>query len=121
MSYYPILPPPTFDGNDFATWEDGFTDDECNEIINRTLYDGVSAISSLITKRGRINIDFADVKTIMAFIGKAMFGVGQASGDDRAVIAAKTSISNPMLDGINLRDAKGCLLYTSDAADEEVV
>ena len=84
--------------------------DECNEIINRTLYDGVSAISSLITKRGRINIDFADVKTIMAFIGKAMFGVGQASGDDRAVIAAKTSISNPMLDGINLRDAKGLLI-----------
>ena len=84
--------------------------DECNEIINRTLYDGVSAISSLITKRGRINIDFADVKTIMAFIGKAMFGVGQASGDDRAVMAAKTSISNPMLDGINLRDAKGLLI-----------
>ena len=46
----------------------------------------------------------------MAFIGKAMFGVGQASGDDRAVIAAKTSISNPMLDGINLRDAKGLLI-----------
>jgi len=84
--------------------------DECNEIINRTLFDGVSAISSLITKRGRINIDFADVKTILAFIGKAMFGVGQASGDDRAVIAAKTSISNPMLDGINLRDAKGLLI-----------
>ena len=84
--------------------------DECNEIINRTLYDGVSAISSLITKRGRINIDFADVKTIMAFVGKAMFGVGQASGDDRAVIAAKTSISNPMLDGINLRDSKGLLI-----------
>ena len=84
--------------------------DECNEIINRTLYDGVSAISSLITKRGRINIDFADVKTIMAFIGKAMFGVGQSSGDDRAVMAAKTSISNPMLDGINLRDAKGLLI-----------
>ena len=84
--------------------------DECNEIINKTLYDGVSAISSLITKRGRINIDFADVKTIMAFVGKAMFGVGQASGDDRAVIAAKTSISNPMLDGINLRDSKGLLI-----------
>ncbi len=84
--------------------------DECNEIINKTLYDGVSAISSLITKRGRINIDFADVKTIMAFIGKAMFGVGQASGEDRAVIAAKTSISNPMLDGINLRDARGLLI-----------
>ena len=86
------------------------TFDECNEIINKTLYDGVSAISSLITKRGRINIDFADVKTIMAFIGKAMFGVGQASGEDRAVIAAKTSISNPMLDGINLRDARGLLI-----------
>ena len=84
--------------------------DECNEIINRTLYDGVSAISSLIIKRGRINIDFADVKTIMAFIGKAMFGVGQASGDDRAVMAAQASISNQMLDGINLRDAKGLLI-----------
>ncbi|MEE3295076.1 MAG: cell division protein FtsZ [Pseudomonadota bacterium] len=83
---------------------------ECNEIINRTLYDGVSAISSLIVHRGRINIDFADVKTVMAFVGKATFGVGKSSGENRSIMAAEMSISNPMLDEVNLRDAQGLLI-----------
>ena len=83
---------------------------ECNEIINRTLYDGVSAISSLIVQKGRINIDFADVKTVMAFVGKATFGVGKSSGENRSVMAAEMSISNPMLDEVNLRDAQGLLI-----------
>ena len=79
-------------------------------MADEVLHAGVRSITDLMVVPGLINLDFADVKTIMAFIGKAMFGVGQASGDDRAVIAAKTSISNPMLDGINLRDAKGLLI-----------
>ncbi len=91
-----------------ANFETNFN--ECNEIINRTLYDGVSAISSLIVQKGRINIDFADVKTIMAFVGKATFGVGKSSGENRSVMAAEMSISNPMLDEVNLRDAQGLLI-----------
>ena len=94
---------------------------ECNEIINRTLYDGVSAISSLIVKKGRINIDFADVKTIMAFVGKATFGVGKSSGENRSVMAAEMSISNPMLDEVNLRDAQGLLISITASTEITLV
>ena len=59
---------------------------ECEDLVNKTLHDGVSAISALIMKNGSINIDFADVKTIMQHKGKAVFGVGTASGEDRAIL-----------------------------------
>jgi cell division protein FtsZ len=102
-----------------ANFETNFN--ECNEIINRTLYDGVSAISSLIVQKGRINIDFADVKTIMAFVGKATFGVGKSSGENRSVMAAEMSISNPMLDEINLRDAQGLLISITASTEITLV
>ena len=102
-----------------ANFETNFN--ECNEIINRTLYDGVSAISSLIVQKGRINIDFADVKTVMAFVGKATFGVGKSSGENRSVMAAEMSISNPMLDEINLRDAQGLLISITASTEITLV
>ena len=102
-----------------ANFETNFN--ECNEIINRTLYDGVSAISSLIVQKGRINIDFADVKTVMAFVGKATFGVGKSSGENRSVMAAEMSISNPMLDEVNLRDAQGLLISITASTEITLV
>ena len=76
---------------------------ECEDLVNKTLHDGVSAISALIMKNGSINIDFADVKTIMQHKGKAVFGVGTASGEDRASLSAEAAISNPMLDDLSLK------------------
>jgi cell division protein FtsZ len=90
---------------------------ECEDLVNKTLYDGVSAISALIMKNGSINIDFADVKTIMQHKGKAVFGVGTASGEDRAILSAEAAISNPMLDDLSLKGTKGLLVSLTAGSD----
>ena len=90
---------------------------ECEDLVNKTLYDGVSAISALIMKNGSINIDFADVKTIMQHKGKAVFGVGVSSGEDRAILSAEDAISNPMLDDLSLKGTKGLLVSLTAGAD----
>ena len=90
---------------------------ECEDLVNKTLHDGVSAISALIMKNGSINIDFADVKTIMQHKGKAVFGVGTASGEDRAVLSAEAAISNPMLDDLSLKGTKGLLVSLTAGSD----
>jgi cell division protein FtsZ len=90
---------------------------ECEDLVNKTLHDGVSAISALIMKNGSINIDFADVKTIMQHKGKAVFGVGTASGDDRAILSAEAAISNPMLDDLSLKGTKGLLVSLTAGSD----
>ena len=68
-------------------------------------------------KNGSINIDFADVKTIMQHKGKAVFGVGTASGEDRAVLSAEAAISNPMLDDLSLKGTKGLLVSLTAGSD----
>ena len=90
---------------------------ECEDLVNKTLHDGVSAISALIIKNGSMNIDFADVVTIMQHKGKAVFGVGTASGEDRASLSAEAAISNPMLDDLSLKGTKGLLVSLTAGSD----
>jgi cell division protein FtsZ len=79
-------------------------------LADQVLYSGISCIVDLIVKEGLINLDFADVRTILAGMGTAMMGTGEASGDRRATLAAEDAISNPLLDEVSLRGAKGLLL-----------
>ena len=77
---------------------------------NNVLLGAVQGISELIVRPGLINVDFADVKTVMAEMGMAMMGTGRASGDNRAREAADAAIRSPLLEDINLKDAKGILV-----------
>ena len=77
---------------------------------NDVLLGAVQGIADLITRPGLINVDFADVRTVMSEMGMAMMGTGTARGDDRAVAAAEAAINNPLLDDINLAGACGILV-----------
>ncbi|MEN2495289.1 MAG: Cell division protein FtsZ [Hyphomicrobiaceae bacterium hypho_1] len=79
-------------------------------IADQILQSGVACIVDLIMKEGHINLDFADVRTVMKDMGTAVMGTGKASGQDRATKAAKAAISNPLLEDISLRDAQGLLV-----------
>ena len=79
-------------------------------LADQVLYSGIACIVDLIVKEGLINLDFADVRTVMSGMGAAMMGTGEAAGEHRAVTAAEEAISNPLLDDISLRGAKGLLL-----------
>jgi cell division protein FtsZ len=78
---------------------------------------GVQGISDLITKRGEINIDFADVRTVMEGQGDALMGIGEGRGDNRAVDAATMAIENPLLDEVNIEGAKGLLVNVTGGPD----
>ncbi|MEQ1714193.1 MAG: cell division protein FtsZ, partial [Hyphomicrobium sp.] len=86
-------------------------------LADQVLYSGVACIVDLIVKEGLINLDFADVRTIMSGMGTAMMGTGEASGDRRAIIAAEEAIANPLLDDITLKGAKGLLLSITGGRD----
>lgn len=77
---------------------------------NEVLQGAVQGIAELITRWGLINVDFADVKTVMSEQGTAMMGSGSASGEDRARVAAEAAVSSPLLDGVDLAGAKGVLV-----------
>lgn len=77
-----------------------------NEVLNGA----VEGVADLITRPGLINVDFADVKTVMSEMGMAMMGTGRASGEDRALKAAEAAVASPLLDNIDLNDAKGVLV-----------
>jgi cell division protein FtsZ len=77
---------------------------------NDVLQGAVQGIAELITRPGLINVDFADVRTVMSEMGQAMMGSGQASGDDRAMMAAQAAIGSPLLEDINLAGACGILV-----------
>ena len=85
---------------------------------NDVLLNAVQGIAELITNPGTINVDFADVRTVMAEMGMAMMGSGTASGENRATKAAETAISSPLLEDVNLSGAKGLLLNIT--ADESL-
>ncbi|MBP3722127.1 MAG: cell division protein FtsZ [Selenomonadaceae bacterium] len=85
-------------------------------IANDVLYQGVKGISDLIMKPGLINLDFADVKTIMSDAGSALMGIGEASGENAAVEAAKRAVESPLLE-IDIKGAKGILLNIAGAPD----
>jgi cell division protein FtsZ len=84
---------------------------------NTVLQGAVQGIAELITRPGLINVDFADVRTVMAETGMAMMGSGTASGDDRAREAAEAAISSPLLEDINLSGAQGILVNVTAGMD----
>ncbi len=85
-------------------------------IVDDVLRQGVQGISDLITVAGIINVDFADVKAIMANSGSALMGIGRASGEDRAIEAAKMAINSPLLE-VSIDGAKGVLFNVSGGTD----
>jgi cell division protein FtsZ len=84
---------------------------------NDVLLGAVQGIADLIVRPGLINVDFADVRTVMSEMGMAMMGTGHARGDDRAIAAAEAAISNPLLDDINLSGACGILVNITAGPD----
>jgi len=86
------------------------------KMADEVLLQGVQGITDLITTPGLINTDFADVRTVMADAGSALMGVGMSSGEDRAVIAARSAISSPLLEA-SIEGAKGILLNMSGGSD----
>lgn len=89
---------------------------EAFSIANDVLYQGVKGISDLIMNPGLVNLDFADVKTIMSNAGSALMGIGEASGENAAVEAAKLAVESPLLD-VDINGAKGIILNITGASD----
>jgi cell division protein FtsZ len=86
-------------------------------MADRVLYAGVGCITDLIVKEGLINLDFADVKSVMRDMGRAMMGTGEAQGQGRAKLAAEAAIANPLLDEASMIGAKGVLVSISGGMD----
>jgi cell division protein FtsZ len=84
---------------------------------DETLYSGLACIIDLIVKDGLIDLDFADVRTVLAGMGTAMMGMGEAQGDNRAVAAAEGAIFNPLIDDVSLRGARHLLLSITSGRD----
>jgi cell division protein FtsZ len=90
---------------------------EAFNMVDNVLYSGIKGITDLMTMPGLINLDFADIRTIMGNMGKAMMGTGEASGDKRALEAAEAAISNPLLDNASMKGASGVLINISGGLD----
>ncbi len=90
---------------------------EAFALADDVLYQGVKGVTDLMVRPGLINLDFADVRSVMDEMGKAMMGTGEASGDNRAVEAAEKAIANPLLDEISLHGAKGVLINITGGYD----
>ena len=97
--------------NEKTTFADAFA------MADQVLYSGVACITDLMVKEGLINLDFADVRSIMSEMGKAMMGTGEAAGDKRAVQAAEAAIANPLLDETSMRGARGLLISITGGND----
>jgi cell division protein FtsZ len=94
-----------------TTFEESFL------LSNDVLKHGVQSITDLMVRPGLINLDFADVETVMSSMGKAMMGTGQAEGEGRAVKAAEMAINNPLIDDYTLKGAKGLLVNITGGKD----
>ena len=90
---------------------------EAFKMADDVLYQGICGITNLITNPGMINLDFADIKTIMGNMGKAMMGTGESSGENRAKNAAQAALNNPLLDDTNIKGAKSILLNIQGGPD----
>ncbi|NLH79619.1 MAG: cell division protein FtsZ, partial [Phyllobacteriaceae bacterium] len=97
--------------NERTTFADAFA------MADQVLYSGVACITDLMVKEGLINLDFADVRSIMRGMGKAMMGTGESSGDKRALQAAEAAIANPLLDETSMKGSKGVLISISGGKD----
>ncbi len=96
---------------DKTTFADAF------KMADDVLYSGVRGVTDLMIMPGLVNLDFADVRAVMTEMGKAMMGSGEAAGDDRATVAAEAAISNPLLDDVSMRGAKGVLINITGGMD----
>ncbi|HJU31693.1 MAG TPA: cell division protein FtsZ [Hyphomicrobiaceae bacterium] len=96
--------------NLFRIATDRTTFAEAFVLADQVLYSGIACIVDLIIKEGLINLDLADVKTVLSGMGTAMMGTGEAAGEQRAVVAAEEAIVNPLLDDTSLKGAKSLLL-----------
>src|SRR5687767_12630235 len=90
---------------------------EAFEMADEVLQQGVRGITDLMVMPGLINLDFADVRSVMGEMGKAMMGTGEAVGDNRAIEAAGKAISNPLLDGVSMKGAKGVIISITGGED----
>ena len=90
---------------------------EAFALADDVLYQGVKGVTDLMVRPGIINLDFADVRSVMNEMGKAMMGTGESDGEDRAVQAAEKAIANPLLDEISLKGAKGVLINVTAGPD----
>ena len=94
-----------------TTFEDSF------HLSNDVLNHGVQSITDLMVKPGIINLDFADVETVMSSMGKAMMGTGEAEGENRALTATDMALNNPLIDDYSLKGAKGLLVNITGGKD----
>jgi cell division protein FtsZ len=90
---------------------------EAFQMADEVLQQGVRGITDLMVMPGLINLDFADVRSVMQEMGKAMMGTGEAEGDGRALAAAEKAIANPLLDGVSMRGAKGVIVSITGGED----
>lgn len=97
--------------NEQTTFADAF------KMADDVLHAGVRGVTDLMIMPGLINLDFADIRTVMSEMGKAMMGTGEASGEDRAIKAAEAAISNPLLDHNSMRGARGVLINITGGVD----
>ncbi len=97
--------------NEKTTFADAF------KMADEVLYSGVRSVTDLMIVPGLINLDFADIRTVMTEMGKAMMGTGEAEGDNRAILAAEAAIANPLLDEVSMKGAKGVLISVTGGMD----
>ncbi|WP_265001037.1 cell division protein FtsZ, partial [Komagataeibacter nataicola] len=97
--------------NESTSWRDAF------KMADNVLYMGVRGVTDLMMAPGLVNLDFADIRTIMAEMGKAMMGTGDAEGDNRAIAAAEAAISNPLLEDTSMKGAQGLLINITGGED----
>jgi cell division protein FtsZ len=103
--------------NLFRIATDRTTFAEAFVLADQVLYSGIACIVDLIVKEGLINLDLADVKTVLSGMGTAMMGTGEASGEQRAIVASEEAIVNPLLDDTSLKGAKSLLLSITGGRD----
>ena len=97
--------------SDRTTWKEAF------KMADQVLYMGVRGVTDLMMVHGQINLDFADIKTVMAEMGKAMMGTGEAEGEGRAARAAEAAINNPLLEETSMAGARGLLINITGGDD----
>jgi cell division protein FtsZ len=97
--------------NDRTTFSQAFA------MADDVLHSGVRGVTDLIVMPGLINLDFADIKTVMSEMGKAMMGTGESEGEERALKAAEAAISNPLLDDVSMKGARGVLINITGGPD----
>ena len=90
---------------------------EAFKLADSVLKSGVKGVTDLMVMPGLINLDFADVRSVMSEMGKAMMGTGEAEGENRAIKAAEAAIANPLLDNVSMQGARGVLINITGGAD----